>query len=146
MSSWNSNTKMSEYRYHALLHSCCACETLVFSVSARLGKVHGAKEIGCERPKFGYNLACKRQKIGHSLECERPKFGYNLARKRQKIGHSLERERPKFGHNPVQHVNETRFGHDFVGDRWKHGHKFATCLQFIGCLKTQKQKFKLYIM
>ena len=43
------------------------------SLSAKLGKGHGAKEIG------------------HNLARERPKFGHNLVRKRHKIGHSLER-------------------------------------------------------
>ena len=33
-------------------------------------------------------------------------------------------ERPKFGH-----ANETRSGHNFVGDRCKHGHKSASILQ-----------------
>ena len=77
------------------------------SVPARLGKGQGAKEIG------------------HSLARERPEFGHNLVRKPNKIGHILEHERPspfmrerqKFGYNPVQHANETRSGHNFVGDR-----------------------------
>ena len=43
----------------------------------------------------------------------------------------------------IQHANETRSGHNYVGDRWKHGHKSARIVQFIGCLKTQKQQ--LYV-
>ena len=29
----------------------------------------------------------------------------------------------------IQHANKMRSGHDFVGDRWKHGHKSASVLQ-----------------
>ena len=36
----------------------------------------------------------------------------------------------------IQHANETRSGHNFVGDRWKHGHKFV----YIGCLKNHNSK------
>ena len=43
----------------------------------------------------------------------------------------------------IQHTNETRSGHNFVGARLKHGHESASILQFISCLKTQKQK--LYV-
>ena len=47
----------------------------------------------------------------------------------------------KFGHNPAREVaNETRSGHNSVGDRRKHGHKSASIVQFISCLKTQKLK------
>ena len=51
----------------------------LYSVSARLRKGQGAKEIG------------------HDLAREQPKFGHNLVRKRHKIGHTFTRERPKFG-------------------------------------------------
>ena len=82
------------------------------TVPARLGKGQGAKEIG------------------HNLARERPKFRHNLVHKRHKIGHSLEREWPSQAHFyawttkiqvTIQHTNETRSGHNFVGDQWKHG-------------------------
>ena len=51
-------------------------------------------------------------------------------------GHNLAREQPKFGGTllrvndqnsvTIQHTNETRSGHNFVGDRCKHGHKSAS--------------------
>ena len=35
----------------------------------------------------------------------------------KEVGYNLARERPKFGHNLVhEHANETRSGHNFVGD------------------------------
>ena len=42
----------------------------------------------------------------------------------------------------IQHVNETRSSHNFVGDWWKHGHKSERGYKhfYIGCLKTQKQQ------
>ena len=79
--------------YSANPHSCCP----VPSGPARLRKEQGANEVG------------------NSLARERPIFGHSLVRKRQKTAHSLE-QRPKFGHNSC-HANETRSGHDFVGDR-----------------------------
>ena len=51
--------------------------------------------------------------------------------------HTFTREQLKFGH-----ANETRSGHNFVGDWWKHGHKSASSYEhfYIICLKTQKQQ------
>ena len=42
----------------------------------------------------------------------------------------------------IQHANETRSSHNFVGNWWKHGHKSASSYKhfYIGCLKTQKQQ------
>ena len=75
--------------------SCVQC--IIISVPARLGKGHGAKEIR------------------HNLARERPKFGHNLVRKRHKIGHSLERVNDQ-NSVTIQHANETRSWHSFVGD------------------------------
>ena len=72
------------------------------SVPARLGKGQGAKEMG-------HNVAREQRKIGH-----------NLVRKRHKIGHSLERTLLCVNDRnsvTIQHANETRSGHNFVGDR-----------------------------
>ena len=83
----------------------------LISVPARLGKGQGAREIG------------------HNLVREQPKFGHSLVRKRHKTGHSLEHEWLCVNDQnsvTIQHANETMPGHNFVGDRWKHGHKSAS--------------------
>ena len=81
----------------------------------------------------------KRHNIGHSLEREWPSR------------HTFTRERPNFFH-------ETRYGHNFAGDRWKHGHKSASILQAfvhrlsantktgitLNCLKKIKTKIKQF--
>ena len=43
----------------------------------------------------------------------------------------------------IRAQSSTRSGHSIVSDRWKHGHKSASIVQLISCLKTQKQK--LYV-
>ena len=65
------------------------------SVPARLGKGQDAKEMG---HNLGHILVCKRHKIGHSLE-------RTLLRVDDRNSVT------------IQHANETRSGHNFVGDR-----------------------------
>ena len=91
-------------------------KTFVTSVPARLGKGRGAKGQGAKgqgAKEIGHNLARGQRKIGH-----------NLVRKRHKIGHCLEREWPSEAH--FYAWTTARSGHNFVGDRWKHGHKSAS--------------------
>ena len=68
------------------------------SVSARLGKGQGAKEIG------------------HNLARERPKFGHNLVHKRQQ-NRAHFYALFTFNSGTIQHANEMRSWHNFVADR-----------------------------
>ena len=67
------------------------------SVLARFGKGQGAKEIG-------HNLARERPKFEHGLEREQPSRGTLLRPNGKNSG-------------TIQHANETRSEHNFVGDR-----------------------------
>ena len=105
------------------------------SVAARSGKGRGAKEIG------------------HNLVRGRPKFGHNLVRKRHKIGHCLKREWPSHFYarttkNSVtsQHANETRSGHNFVGNRWQHGAQICKHFTSIFTSAAWKHKNRNYIL
>ena len=82
--------------------------TQLFSVPDRLGKGQGAKEIGHnlahEKTKFGHNLVCKRHKIGLKFRARTTKSSTPL---RVNDQNSVT----------IQHANEMRSGHNFVGDR-----------------------------